>query len=160
MVAVHRVPCGPADSVVQAFEDQQDELGSFVRERTAAYLQIHFGYLAPDNQFHSRLLARHAPASGSSLHCFAHRAIGAGGRTTTSPRRLRRMHAMQHFPDPPLYDRLLVRPKQSGRRRVAFQDAHIFVHHKNGHGHGIEQHPVKSLIQKLNSNPIHENPVY
>jgi hypothetical protein len=67
---------------------------------------------------------------------------------------------MQHFPAPPLYDRLFVRSKQSGRRRVAFQDAHILVHHKNGHGHGIEQHSVKSLIQKLNSNPIHENPVY
>jgi hypothetical protein len=62
---------------------------------------------------------------------------------------------MQYVPGQPLYDRLLVRPKQSDRRRVTFHNAHIPVHHENGHGHGVEQQSVKSLIQKLNGDPVH-----
>jgi hypothetical protein len=44
---------------------------------------------------------------------------------------------------------------QSRRRHIAVQNTQVSVHDKSRARHGIEQHPMKTMIQELYINPAH-----
>src|SRR5208282_2650917 len=96
-------------------------------------------------------------ASRSGPHRFEYHTITAGRSAATSFDAFHRMHTVQHLSTAPPDDEFFVLSQQPGRRRVIIEDAHVLVHDEDRHRHGVKQHAMKSLIQKLNGKPVYNN---
>src|SRR5512140_733474 len=74
-------------SIVQAFEDKQDERMLLVSNRQRADAHVHFRPLLAGTQFHPGALPGDAAAFGGGADGISHNAVGAHRRASTAVRR-------------------------------------------------------------------------
>lgn len=65
------------------------------------------------------------------------------------------MSAMKGVTGPVSHPLLCSFSQQSSGGRVVLQERNVMIHNKHGHGHCVEKHPVKSLVQELYHEPTH-----
>ena len=89
------------------------------------------------------------------MQALSNHAIATGGGTPATAFRLRGMNTTQNLTRALLFHERPAFSHQPRRRRIAVQNAQLSVHDKSRARHGVEQHPMKVLIQKLYINTTH-----
>lgn len=122
---------------------------ALIIERVAGNPQVQMRRLAFDFQFHRSKAPGHAPSAAGSTNRLPQHTIQTGWTVAASFRDISRMAAMQGVSGAVPQPFLAPFGQQPGGSRVVLQERDILIHHKYRHGHRIEQHSVKALVQEL-----------
>jgi hypothetical protein len=146
---------GPGLLIGQPFENQENEGASPVGKPLATHPQIDHRGTALVHEFHLRRSAYRTGSLGSRMKALSHYAIATGGGAPATPFGFRGMNTTQNLPGTLSFHGPPALTHQPRRRRIAVQDAQICVLDKSRARHGVEQHSMKVLIQKLYINCAH-----